>query len=172
MLTDFQHILAHPNILPELVALRGLLKRKFPNPKAETLGTNLAEMITRFSNGVNYTATKDEHQQDFGLITTSIGTLNLDTKHLEENLRSLLLDVNMARPKREGRFITRVLLKSPPNREQLKIDPFQYVPEMYEKATGSNKTPKNNVNSVEHEGGDIDEDVVVETHKHKNEAVI
>lgn len=131
------------------------MKRKFPNPKSETLGTNLAEMIRRFSDGVSYSATKDEYQQDFALITTTIGTLNMDTQHLEENLRSLLNDVNSVRPRREGRFITRVILKSPPSREQLKIDPFVYVPEMYEKKTssdsGGKKSSKNTTKQEEEE---------------------
>ncbi|ALC46210.1 mRpL1, partial [Drosophila busckii] len=134
LLSDYQYILAHPNILAELVALRGLMKRKFPNPKSETLGANLAEMIMKFSNGISYGATKDEYQQNFGLITTSVGTLNMDAQHLEENLRHLLQDVNQMRPKRDGLFITRVLLKSPPSSEQLKIDPFLYVPENYDKS--------------------------------------
>ncbi|XP_055905393.1 39S ribosomal protein L1, mitochondrial [Eupeodes corollae] len=129
LLTDYDFIIAHTNILPELVSLRGLLKRKFPNPRSETLGTNLTEMIKKFSDGISYAATKDEHQQDFGIITTCIGTLDMDEKYLEENLISLLKDVNSMRPKREGKFITRVLLKSPPSSEQLKINPFIYVPE-------------------------------------------
>lgn len=129
LLTDYHFIIAHPNILPELVSLRGLLKRKFPNPRSETLGSNLAEMIKKFSDGISYAANKDEHQQDFGVIKTCIGTLNMDAKHLEENLVSLLKDINSMRPKREGKFITRVLLKSPPSNEQLKINPFNYVPE-------------------------------------------
>lgn len=164
LLTDYQYVIAHPNILPELVALRGLMKRKFPNPKAETLGANLSEMIKRFSDGISYAAAKDEHQQDFGLITTTIGTLNMETKYLEENLRSLLQDINSVRPKREGRFITRVLLKSPPSREQLKIDAFQYVPEMYIKPGGSAKTPvatkttsKEQTNEVDNEDEDEEE---------------
>lgn len=128
--------------MPELVSLRGLMKRKFPNPKSETLGPNLSEIIRRFSDGISYSASKDEHQQDFGLITTTIGTLDMASEHLEENLRSLLLDVNSARPRREGRFITRVLLKSPPSREQFKIDAFQYVPEMYEKPSGGSSMKK------------------------------
>ncbi|XP_017477003.1 PREDICTED: 39S ribosomal protein L1, mitochondrial [Rhagoletis zephyria] len=136
LLTDYQYVIAHPNILPELVALRGLMKRKFPNPRSETLGTNLAEMIERFSNGISYSATKDEHQQDFGLISTSVGTLEMATEQLEENLRSLLQDVDSVRPKREGeRFIKRVLLKSPPSSERLKIDAFRYVPEFYTKTS-------------------------------------
>ncbi|XP_064535772.1 large ribosomal subunit protein uL1 [Drosophila montana] len=133
LLSDYQFIIAHPNILAELVALRGLMKRKFPNPKSETLGTNLAEMITKFSNGISYSATKDEYQQNFGLIKANVGTLDMDTQHLEENIRFLLQDVNTMRPKRDGRFITRVLLKSAPSSEQLKIDPFVYIPELYDK---------------------------------------
>ncbi|KAL7729255.1 hypothetical protein ACLKA6_009708 [Drosophila palustris] len=139
LLSDYQYIIAHPNILAELVALRGLMKRKFPNPKSETLGTNLAEMIVKFSNGISYSASKDEYQQNFGLITASVGTLDMDAQHLEENIRFLLQDVNTVRPKRDGRFITRVLLKSPPSSEQLKIDPFVYVSELYDKSTAKVK---------------------------------
>lgn len=127
-LSDYQYIIAHPIILPELVTIRGLMKRKFPNPKSGTLGPDLVDMITKFLNGISYSATRDENQQDFGKITTSVGYLNMDKKHLEENLISLLKDVNSTRPKREGQFITRVLLKSPPSGEQLKIDPFVYIP--------------------------------------------
>lgn len=53
----------------------------------------------------------------------------MDPKHLEENLIALLTDVNKVRPKREGRFVTRVLLTSPPSGETFKIDPFLYIPE-------------------------------------------
>ncbi|KAH8416685.1 hypothetical protein KR222_007071 [Zaprionus bogoriensis] len=134
LLSDYQYIIAHPNILPELVALRGLMKRKFPNPKNETLGPNLAEMIVKFSNGISYSAAKDEYQQNFGLIKANVGTLEMDALHLEENIRCLLQDINTMRPKREGRFVTRVLLKSAPSSEQLKIDPFVYIPELYDKS--------------------------------------
>lgn len=163
MLTDYQYIIAHPNILAELVALRGLLKRKFPNPKSETLGTNLTEMIQRFSNGISYAAAKDEHQQDFGLITTCIGTLSMDSKQLEENLQSLLVDINTMRPKRDGRFITRVLLKSPPSREQLKIDPFVYVPE--ERIATNSKKPKQIVEESANADDDDNAEDVAEKQK-------
>lgn len=129
LLTDYQYIVAHPNILPDLIPLRGLMKKRFPNPKAGTLGTNLEEMVQKFMNGIQYSATKDENQKDFGIISTSFGTLNLDPQHLEDNLVALLKDVDKMRPKRAGKFITRVLLKSPPSPEQFKIDPFIYVPE-------------------------------------------
>lgn len=128
-LGDYQYVIAHPNVLPDLVPIRGLMKKKFPNPKNGTLGANLEELVTRFMNGIQYSALKDENQTDFGLISTTVGTLDMDPKHLEENLVSLLKDVDLMRPKRDGKFITRVLLKSPPSPEQLKIDPFIYVPE-------------------------------------------
>lgn len=132
-LADFQYILAHPNILADLVTLRGLMKKKFPNPKAGTLGVDMSEMVQRYLNGIEYSAVKDEFQQDFGQIKTAIGTLDMDAKHLEENIIYLLKDVNIMRPRREGKFITRTLLSSPPSKETMKIDSFLYVPENYEK---------------------------------------
>lgn len=128
-IADYQFVVAHPNIMPDMVAIRGLLKRKFPNPKNGTLGNSLPDMVKQYLNGIQYSATKDEHQQNYGIIRTCVGHLDMDAKHLEENLAALLRDINMLRPRREGRFITRVILKSPPSGEQLKIDPFVYVPE-------------------------------------------
>jgi large subunit ribosomal protein L1 len=128
-IATYQYVIAHPNILPEMVTLRGLMKRKFPNPKNGTLGPNVGELVQKFNNGIQYSATKDENQQDFGLITTTIGTLDMDPKCLEENLVNLLKDVDSVRPKRAGRFVTRVILKSPPSHELLKIDPFVHIPE-------------------------------------------
>ncbi|XP_050089664.1 50S ribosomal protein L1 [Anopheles aquasalis] len=128
-LSEYPFVLAHPNILPDLVAIRGLLKKnKFPNPRSGTLGVNLAEMINRYAHGISYSAAKDEQQKDYGTIVACIGTLQMDSKHLESNLIALLQDVNSMRPKREGKFVTRVLLKSPPSGENLKIDPFLYIP--------------------------------------------
>lgn len=128
-LTDFQYVVSHANMLTELVVLRGLMKKKFPNPKSGTLGTDILEMVNRYLNGIQYKAVKDEYQQDFGLIETCIGTLDMEPKHLEENLVHLLKDVDSNRPKREGKFVTRVILKSPPSGEQLKIDPFLFIQE-------------------------------------------
>lgn len=74
-LNDFQFVIAHPDILPELVAIRGLLKRKFPNPKTETLGLDVAEMVKRFLTGINYKAQRDTIQENFGTVETSVGTV-------------------------------------------------------------------------------------------------
>lgn len=129
LMTDYQYAIAHPNVLPEMVSIRGLMKKKFPNPKNGTLGTDLKALVERFMNGIQYSALRDENQNDFGVITTAFGTLDMDPIHLEENLVSLLKDVDSVRPRRAGSFITRVLLKSLPSPEQLKIDPFVYISE-------------------------------------------
>ncbi|KAJ6638193.1 39S ribosomal protein L1, mitochondrial [Pseudolycoriella hygida] len=128
LMSDYQFVLAHPNIMPDLVSIRGLMKRKFPNPRAGTLGVDLSHMVYQFLTGIQYRAIPDEYQKNFGKIDTCIGTINMDTKHLEANLVALLTDVNKMRPKREGKFVTRVFLTSPPSGEILKIDPFLYIP--------------------------------------------
>lgn len=132
-LADYQYVLSHPNMLAELVVLRGLMKKKFPNPKSGTLGPDISEMVQRYRNGVQYKAAKDEFQQDFGLIEACIGTLDMDAQHLEDNLVHLIKDVDSMRPRRDGKFVTRVILKSPPSGEQLKINPFLYIQENYVK---------------------------------------
>ena len=149
LMTDYQYVVAHPNILPEIVPIRGLMKKKFPNPKNGTLGANIEELVTRFMNGIQYSAMKDENQQDFGIISTAVGTLDMDPKHLEENLVSLLKDIDSMRPKRDGKFITRVLLKSHPSPEQLKIDPFIYVPEGKKEIKKATKEVKKEVQEDE-----------------------
>lgn len=75
-LQDFQYIIAHPNILPELAALRGLMKRKFPNPNHGTLDPDLVKTTERFLNGICYTAVKDEYEKTFGSVNTVIGTVS------------------------------------------------------------------------------------------------
>jgi large subunit ribosomal protein L1 len=162
-LSDFQYVIAHTNMLPDLVHIRGLMRRKFPSPKLGTLGTDVIEMINRFMNGITYSVTKDENQKDFASIDIQFGTLDMDTKHLESNLASVLKDIDSMRPKRDGKFITRVLLKSPPSKEELKINPFLYVPEG-RTASGSKKSVAEKVDE-----NDEEEEEAIE--KERKEAV-
>lgn len=160
---DYKYILAHTNMLPDLVHVRGLMKKKFPNPKLGTLGNDVIDMIHRFMNGITYSVVKDENQKDFALATIQIGTLQMEIKHLEENLSSLLKDIDTMRPKREGKFITRVLLKSPPSKEELKINSSLYVPD--ERASGDSRK-KGSAAVLEEE-----EEAVEEEEEQKKEAV-
>lgn len=76
-LQDFQYAIAHPNILPELAALRGILKKKFPNPVNGTLDVDLVKVTERYRNGICYTAVKDEYEKNFGTIDTVIGNVGI-----------------------------------------------------------------------------------------------
>lgn len=61
-----------------MISLRGLLKRKFPSAKSETLGLDLESLVKKFVNGITIQAKRDEHQENFGLIKACIGTVNID----------------------------------------------------------------------------------------------
>ncbi|XP_045767742.1 50S ribosomal protein L1-like [Maniola jurtina] len=125
--SDYDYVIAHPNILTDLVPIRGLMKRRFPNVRSGTLDANICELVKKFSAGVQYRVVRDEHQQNFGSTEVPIGRLNMDTKQVAENIDTLLKDIQSVRPKRDGLFITRCLIVSPPSSEKLKIDPFVHV---------------------------------------------
>lgn len=127
-LQNFKFVLAHPDILPELVALRGLMKKKFPNPKTGTLDTDLASVTRKFVHGIYYGAVKNEYEKDYGLVETIIGTLDMPVGNLEENFGVLIKDLESMRPRRQGTFISRCLLWSPPSSEKFKVDHDIYLP--------------------------------------------
>lgn len=79
----------------------------------------------------------------------------MPTEHLVSNFNSLLLSVNKMRPKRDGKFITRVFLTSPPSKENFKIDPKDF-PFEYEIGTAD----KSKVEKIEEpdDGGDAADD--------------
>ncbi|KAJ9581903.1 hypothetical protein L9F63_003762 [Diploptera punctata] len=126
---DFKFVIAHPNIITELLPVRGLMKKKFPNPKYGTLGPNIAELVAKYSFGMEYTANVSVNLNDFGWIFAAFGKLDMETSHLEENFTTLIEDVNAMRPKREGPFITKCCLVSLPLSERLKINYSKYIGE-------------------------------------------
>lgn len=154
ILPEYEHIIASTNVLPEILPIRGLMKKRFPSVKNGNLGNNIAEMVTRAMIGINYSATKDDYQKNFGTISTQFGSLDMPIEHLTDNLKNLLIDIDKMRPKREGKFITRVLLKSPPSGEELKIDPYQFVAESRSDFKKSSKDVVEEDEEVEKEEGD------------------
>lgn len=73
---DYPFIVATANIMPELISLRGLLKKKFPDPRAGTLGLDIAELVKKHLTGILYRAVRDEYQENYGSVKTSIGTVS------------------------------------------------------------------------------------------------
>lgn len=55
------------------------MKRKFPNPKGNSLGVDMYDMVKKFLTGIQYTANKDEHEQDYAVVKADIGTVIIYT---------------------------------------------------------------------------------------------
>ncbi|KAL4708840.1 hypothetical protein ACJJTC_019356 [Scirpophaga incertulas] len=124
---DYDYIIGHPNILTELVPIRGLIKRRFPSLRSGTLDPDLPALVKKLANGVQFKVVKDENQENFGFVQVPVGRLNMEPKQIAENVVTLLKDIQAGRPKRDGLFITKCLIFSPPSSEKFKIDPFLYV---------------------------------------------
>ncbi|XP_012058842.1 PREDICTED: 39S ribosomal protein L1, mitochondrial [Atta cephalotes] len=126
---EYDIILSEPTILPDLLLIRGLMRKRFPNAKSGTLDTDLKTMITKFSTGMKYMGKPHEILKSFGTVDIAFGTLDMDTKQLEENFATIIKDVNKERPRRPGPFITRALITCSPSPEKFKIDFEQYLSE-------------------------------------------
>lgn len=84
---DYQFILAHPDIMPEMLALRGLLKKKFPSAKGETLGVDLHALVSKFMSGLFIQGKRDEFQENFGLCSIAIGSVRKVSQiHIENKI--------------------------------------------------------------------------------------
>ncbi|XP_076758613.1 mitochondrial ribosomal protein L1 [Xylocopa sonorina] len=125
---EFDYVISHADMLTDLLLIRGLLKRKFPNVRTGNMGVDMAKLVTKFKAGIEYTAIPHATFKEYGYIDTTFGLLQMETNQLEENLSSLINDVESMRPKREGPFIVRVCIQSKISNESFKIDFKQYLP--------------------------------------------
>ncbi|XP_076242184.1 mitochondrial ribosomal protein L1 [Calliopsis andreniformis] len=123
---EYDYVIAHTDILADLLLIRGLLKKRFPNVKTGNLGTDMKKLVAKFKQGIVYKAEPLSDFKEFGLINATFGTLNMDIKHLEENFVALLNDVQSMKPRKDGDFILRVQIQSPPSPELLKLDFKEY----------------------------------------------
>nr|XP_018905198.1 PREDICTED: 39S ribosomal protein L1, mitochondrial [Bemisia tabaci]XP_018905199.1 PREDICTED: 39S ribosomal protein L1, mitochondrial [Bemisia tabaci] len=129
MLPDFQFVVAHPDIVPELVSLRYLMRKNFPSLAHGTLSTDVAGLVRKCMTGVRYSSMKHEIEQDYGWVDTPLGRISMETPHLEANLIELLKDIEAKKPRRDNPFITRVMLSTPLLTEKLWVDWKKYLGE-------------------------------------------
>ncbi|XP_031829380.1 mitochondrial ribosomal protein L1 [Nomia melanderi] len=129
---EYDYVVAHMNIIPELLLIRGLLKNKFPNKKTGNMGDNISYLVKKFKHGVVYSLVPDNDFKQYGKIDCIFGKLNMDINHLEENFKCLIQDINLVKPKKDGIFFTRVQIASSPSPELFKIDVQNYVSESTE----------------------------------------
>ncbi|XP_001605669.5 39S ribosomal protein L1, mitochondrial [Nasonia vitripennis] len=126
---NYDTVVAHPSMMPEVLTLRGLLKKKYPNIKNSTLGMDIKSIVHLHLHGIKYTAKPYEHFPEYGVAEVPIGKLSMETEHLEDNLRSAIDSILSAKPKRPGPFITRLRIICPPSLEKFKIDDKLYIEE-------------------------------------------
>ncbi|XP_037076623.1 39S ribosomal protein L1, mitochondrial-like [Pollicipes pollicipes] len=123
MADDFDYFVAHPEMMSELVAIRGLLRRRFPSLRDGSLTVDLAAAVDRFRSGLEYASERDERQPDFAQVVAPVGKLSMPTDQLIANLTALLTDLQAARPRGHTRpFVTRVSSWCQPAPEKFDID--------------------------------------------------
>ncbi|XP_053975402.1 50S ribosomal protein L1 [Hylaeus volcanicus] len=145
---EYDHIVAHPDILADLLLIRGLLKRNFPNAKHGSLSNNLARAVKMFMHGIQYTMEPNKTFQHYGQIYVAFGTLDMDLKQLEENWSFLINDIYSMKPKINEPFILRVEFASPPSHEMFKIDLEPYLPKKTEPSGEDGEEDENNSAAV------------------------
>ncbi|XP_012339683.1 uncharacterized protein LOC100871180 isoform X1 [Apis florea] len=131
---DYDFVVAHANILSDLLLIRGLLKKKFPNIRIGNLGTDMNKLVTKFKNGIGYTAIPHKTFKEYGEINVAFGLLDMDMKYLEANFHALINDIEVMRP-RDASFIVRIQIRSELSDESFTINYQDYVATKTDKET-------------------------------------
>lgn len=104
MLPDFQYVLAHPDILTELSAIRGLLRKRYPNLQhglllncskdtlakykkhwiTGSLTLELVAMIKHYIKGIKYNMQVDPFDESLGIVEMKIGQVKYNLFLLSE----------------------------------------------------------------------------------------
>ncbi|CAG0880648.1 unnamed protein product [Cyprideis torosa] len=70
---NFDYIVAHPDILPDMVAVRGLLRKKFPQKKDGSLTADIGAGVRKFKYGLSIESKEEESEPSYGVIESPIG---------------------------------------------------------------------------------------------------
>jgi len=129
VLPDFQYVLAHPDILTELTAIRGLLRKRYPTLQHGTLTLDLISTINHYIKGIKYNMHVDPYDEALGIVEMKIGCLTDEPGNLVENFETLFKDVMTKAPKRieSSPFILRCLAQTPNSREKFNINLSQFM---------------------------------------------
>nr|CAG4643300.1 EOG090X089S [Ilyocryptus agilis] len=139
-LSDYEYYIAHPNIATETLALRGLMRKRLPNARNGSMGTDLAKMIERFSLGIEFSVTKSAHELDYGVTQVPFGRLSMTTEELEANFATILKDIETCRGRVAGNFITRCFVVAPPSPEYFVVDSEPFVGRKEESSSASSSS--------------------------------
>lgn len=109
--TDFDILLATPEIMPKLAQVAKILGPKglMPNPKNETVTPKMKEAVLAIKKGSKASFKTD----DSGNIHQSVGKLSMSSEQLVENIQALLDAVGRLKPEGiKGRFIVSATLST------------------------------------------------------------
>lgn len=109
--TDFDVILATPEMMPKLAQIAKILGPKglMPSPKTETVTQKIAETVEMLSKGKKISFKNDEG----GNIHQVIGKLSFEASMLEENYLAFLEALNKVKPEGlKGKFLLSITLSS------------------------------------------------------------
>jgi large subunit ribosomal protein L1 len=92
---DFDIAVSTPDMMPKMAKVAKILGPKglMPNPKSDTVGPNVAKMVSELKKGK--VAFKSD---DAGIIHTVIGKVSFDAQKLAENYETLMEAVRKAKP--------------------------------------------------------------------------
>lgn len=84
---DYEYLVAHPTVVPELTVIRGLIKRKFPAVKNRTISTDLVTEVRRLKAGIKIQVVTNDREPDFAYIETPIGTVSMNESNIKKLVR-------------------------------------------------------------------------------------
>ncbi|NXM72296.1 RM01 protein, partial [Serilophus lunatus] len=126
---------AVPAIIPKLVPLRNRLKRKFPNTKRNSLGTDIPKMVQLFRECHEYSV------QDECMIKTRIARLDMPTEHIIANVKTIVHDICTFKPPNLDTIVQRLVIRSSTSEGlQLNLDGILPQVEKAEEAEEETKT--------------------------------
>jgi hypothetical protein len=115
-------------MLIPLAAVKGILRRHFPDKRKGNFGFDMTKLVTKFLTGIDYLCAKDEYELDYATVGMPFGRLDMPMNDLMANFMAVLQEVDKYKPTAApGPFITRVLVKSPPLREQFRIKHWEIL---------------------------------------------
>ena len=107
--TEFDLLVATPDMMPLVGRLGSILKQKMPNPKAGTVSPNIAQVVKDIKG-----ATRAEYRvEKAGIIHAPIGKASFPAEHLITNFNTLLNALVKAKPAAaKGRYLKKISVTS------------------------------------------------------------
>src|SRR5437588_470201 len=107
--TEFDLLVATPDMMPLVGKVGSILKQKMPNPKAGTVSANIGQIVR----DIKGAARAEFRVEKAGIIHASIGKASFPVENLRANYLTMLNALIKAKPTAaKGRYLKRISLTS------------------------------------------------------------